>query len=121
MKNTINILVLLVIFTTDFSFDVSAQVQDQKNHSVFSKIITTPNWVYLPPTYGEEEKQWPMILFLHGATCITHEHENLLRILFNLDNMQQLPELFDCVVISPQCPVGDWWDIPKLQSMKILT
>ena len=70
-------------------------------------------WVYLPENYGKENKKWPMILFLHGVgengtnleAVKTHGPPKLLA---TAANKAKFPELFDSIVISPQC-TKTWW------------
>jgi pimeloyl-ACP methyl ester carboxylesterase len=64
--------------------------------------------LYLPPDYGADPaKEWPVILFLHGS----EERGNDPRLL----KRQGLPKLLASgtdlpfVVLSPQCPSGQWW------------
>ncbi len=81
--------------------------------------LTYPYWLYLPENYGAGDQKWPMILFLHGAgergdtlTGVkTHGPPKLLGV---AANREKFPELFQCVVVSPQCPVNKWWLNPPL-------
>ena len=64
--------------------------------------------VYLPNGYAEEPSQnWPLILFLHGSDERGHDPRILTR--------QGLPRLMEqghelpAIVVSPQCPPGEWW------------
>ena len=72
--------------------------------------------LYLPGDYGkEQEKKWPLILFLHGAG---ERGEDV-----NLVKKHGPPKLLDgktgaktdlavknFIVVSPQCPPNKWWD-----------
>jgi predicted peptidase len=62
----------------------------------------------LPQQYNkEEDKKWPLVLFLHGAGEIGNNLEML--------RVQALPKIiesreeFPSIVISPQCPTGSSW------------
>ncbi|OHB60082.1 MAG: phospholipase [Planctomycetes bacterium RBG_13_46_10] len=78
---------------------------------MFEKVITkTLNCQYLlflPEGYENKQQRWPMILFLHGAG----ERGNDL----NLVKKHGLPKIieqqkdFPFIVVSPQCPQGQWW------------
>lgn len=82
----------------------------QHSH-VFEKTITKTvrcqYLLFLPQGYGQKKQRWPMILFLHGAG----ERGNDL----NLVKKHGPPRIveqrkdFPFIVISPQCPAGDWW------------
>ncbi len=62
---------------------------------------------HLPREYGKEDRQWPMIVYLHGASARGT----------NLDRVRQcgIPWLadhdrdFPFIAISPQCPKGTRW------------
>ena len=65
--------------------------------------------LYLPADYGkDQEKQWPLIFFLHGAGERGTD--------LNLVTKHGPPKLvkddpnFPFVVLSPQCPEGRFWD-----------
>lgn len=71
---------------------------------------------YLPPGYAADPQQrWPLVLFLHGA------HERGTNI--ELVKKHGLPKLiaqgrdFPFVVISPQCPAGEWWNVAALDAL----
>jgi len=78
---------------------------------VFEKIVTkTLNCQYLlflPEGYGKKQQRWPMILFLHGAG----ERGSDLNLVKKhgpakiVENKKDFP----FIVVSPQCPQGQWW------------
>lgn len=78
---------------------------------VFEKVITkTLNCQYLlflPDGYDNKQQRWPMILFLHGAGERGSD--------LNLVKKHGLPKIvenkkdFPFIVVSPQCPQGQWW------------
>ena len=63
--------------------------------------------LYLPENYNEQDKQWPLIVFLHGAG---ERGDDL-----NLVKQNGPPMLaeegreFDFIIASPQCPTNDSW------------
>ncbi len=72
------------------------------------KTVESKYLLYLPDGYEDSSKRWPLLLFLHGAG----ERGNDL----SLVEKHGPPKLiatenktFPFVVISPQCPEGDWW------------
>ncbi len=78
----------------------------------FSKKITKKveckYLLYLPADYGKDaKKEWPLIMFLHGAG----ERGSKLEVL----RKQGLPKMiakgksFDFIIVSPQCPNDLWW------------
>src|SRR4030066_1336392 len=86
-------------------------LQSGQHPQIFEKVITkTLNCQYLlflPEGYENKQQRWPMILFLHGAG----ERGNDL----NLVKKHGLPKIieqqkdFPFIVVSPQCPQGQWW------------
>ena len=63
--------------------------------------------LYLPENYNEQDKQWPLIVFLHGAG----ERGNDLD-LVKLHGPPMLAEEgreFEFIIASPQCPTSHWW------------
>ncbi len=71
--------------------------------------------IYSPSVYNpEENKKWPLILFLHGAG----ERGNDLSLL----QRQGLPAYlkgkddFPFVVASPQCPARSYWEVHSLNN-----
>ena len=65
--------------------------------------------LYLPKGYGEKEKKWPTILFLHGAG---ERGDNLARVKDHgpakiVEAGKDLP----FIIVSPQCPAKQWWPV----------
>lgn len=71
---------------------------------------------YLPPDYDADPvRLWPLVLFLHGAAERGSDIERVKR--------QGLPRriaegaTFPAVIISPQCPAEEWWNVPALDAL----
>ena len=71
---------------------------------------------YLPEGYAEErEKRWPLLLFLHG---LGERGKNV-----ELVKKHGLPKLIEegktypFVIISPQCPDDEWWNVLALEAL----
>ena len=99
MKPGLSLIVLGLIITTSL---VSSQQTSEK-------MITHTNYLlYLPAQYETElDKQWPLILFLHGAG---ERGEDVEKVKVHgppklVDQGQQLA----FIIVSPQCPDGEWW------------
>lgn len=72
--------------------------------------------VYLPPGYTRD-RQWPVILFLHGAG--ERGRDGLSPTYFGLGPvLRHSPELYPGVVVFPQC---ETWDDPVFTSWSIQT
>ena len=65
--------------------------------------------VYAPIDY--EKRQYPLVLFLHGAGAKGDDNlaqvrnSSFLKALLNAGNSEKYP----CVIVAPQCPVGMRW------------
>ncbi len=71
---------------------------------------------YLPAGYEEErEKRWPLVLFLHGAGERGNDIEQIKQ--HGLPKLIEAGQDFPFVVISPQCPPGEWWNIWALEGL----
>lgn len=65
-------------------------------------------WLYLPKDYGKDEREWPVMLFLHGAG---ERGENLQAVKVHGPPklVEQQRSDFPFILISPQCPKDHWW------------
>ncbi len=64
-------------------------------------------WLYLPEDYGTESKTWPLIMFLHGSG---ERGSDLNKVLVHGPaRLASEGKDFPFIIISPQCPDGDWW------------
>ncbi|HWL15020.1 MAG TPA: dienelactone hydrolase family protein [Opitutus sp.] len=71
---------------------------------------------YLPSGYADErEKHWPLVLFLHGAGERGSDLELIKK--HGLPKLIEAGRDFPFVVISPQCPPGEWWNIFALEGL----
>ena len=68
--------------------------------------ITSNYLLYLPEAYGKK-KSWPLILFLHGAG--ERGSDLYLVKLYGPPKFLETKKDFPFIVVSPQCPVKDWW------------
>jgi predicted peptidase len=69
--------------------------------------------LYIPGQYKKEEKLWPLILYLHGASLRGSDIEKVKR--YGLPAMLETRRDFPFFVISPQCLDGkDWSDTESL-------
>jgi predicted peptidase len=87
----------------------------QTSHRFRQKITRTVNLnylLYLPADYEVGNKNYPLILFLHGAGERGDDLE--------LVKMHGIPKIveqqkdFPFIAISPQCPADRWWVDPWL-------
>ncbi|MGE5943354.1 MAG: prolyl oligopeptidase family serine peptidase [Flavobacteriales bacterium] len=102
----INILFLFFIL---MGIKSSAQHQELYELKTFIDNTDTLNYRILYPKDFSEDKQYPLVLFLHGAgergsnnaSQLTHGSK-----LFASENNR---EVFPAIVVFPQCPQDDYW------------
>lgn len=71
--------------------------------------------LFLPEKYGQDDKKWPLILFLHGSG---ERGSDIDKVKVNgppkiVEKKKDLP----FIVISPQCPAGENWDVRVLNKL----
>lgn len=64
--------------------------------------------IYLPKDYSAE-KEYPLILFLHGAGQAGSDNESQLKLGICEPFKNKSSEIYDCIVLAPQCPSGCKW------------
>lgn len=69
--------------------------------------------LYLPARYGKTKKEWPLILFLHGAGERGNDLEKV-KVHGPPKLVAQQGRQFPFIIVSPQCPEDDWWDSSKM-------
>jgi pimeloyl-ACP methyl ester carboxylesterase len=57
-------------------------------------------WIYLPKEYEEQQKTWPLLLFLHGAR---QQGEKV-----GPPKLIEQGKAFPFIVAAPQCPLQHW-------------
>jgi len=83
---------------------VPKRQQEQKlNRQVSMKIDYL---LYLPPNHSADKK-WPLIIFLHGAG---ERGSDLAKVkVHGPAKLVEQGREFPFVIVSPQCPSGQWW------------
>ena len=71
--------------------------------------------VYLPKGYNNDDNKWPLVLFLHGAG----ERGDSLKFVKRNGPPMLIEEGkdFPFILISPQCPSGQRWDVLSLETL----
>jgi predicted peptidase len=70
---------------------------------------------FLPKEYKESQRQWPLMLFLHGAGERGNDLEKV-KVHGPPKIVADNPD-FPFVLISPQCPSGEVWDADALLAL----
>lgn len=66
-------------------------------------------WLYLPEGYDDDaDKEWPLILFLHGAGERSDDPNHVKRI--GIAKRIEDGDDFPFIVVSPHCPADRWWE-----------
>lgn len=88
-----------------FSFILfTCSCQDKQTASTVNYDYLT----YLPSDYQEDEfKNWPLIIFLHGASLRGNDLQKLNK--FGIPKLIKEGREFDFIIISPQCPANKDW------------
>lgn len=103
-------IVMLLISCTSSTHgpEVKTGQYPQSLENEMKKTVKTDYLLYVPEEYLTSEKEWPLMLFLHGAG----ERGKSLRKV----ERRSLPRLiarekkeFPFVIVSPQCPKEAWW------------
>jgi predicted peptidase len=85
----------------------SGPVQQEKHFEKDVKVHVKMNYLlFLPEGYGKDDKQWPLILFLHGAG---ESGDNLAKVkVHGPPKIVEKKKDFPFVVVSPQSPARGW-------------
>jgi predicted peptidase len=74
-------------------------------------------WLHLPAGAKPEAKEkFPLLLFLHGSGERGSDLEKV-KIHGPPSLIGKNAEMDQCIIISPQCPEGQWWDTKLLRSL----
>jgi predicted peptidase len=111
---------ILFAILISFLFISSSLPQQEKqtthNFQKEVKLTLTANYLlYLPKEYAENDKEFPLVLFLHGAGERGNDLEKV--------KVHGLPRLvnegkdFPFIIVSPQCPDLMLWNTDLLSSL----
>jgi predicted peptidase len=79
----------------------------QAFEKTITKTISCQYLLFLPEGYEEAERQWPLILFLHGMGQCGSDLEKVKE--HGIPKIVEGRKDFDFVAVSPQCPEGEFW------------
>lgn len=71
--------------------------------------------ISMPAGYADDERQWPLLVFLHGAG----ERGDDLTLVRRHGPPRLIDEgrKFPAIVVSPQCPSNNWWNLAALEML----
>ncbi len=111
-----------ILFIFNFFLIVSCQIDEPLAQEDYSKIPTSvyigkyfnkgsgPNLPYrilYPPTFGSNNEELPLIVFLHGAG--ERGRNNLNQLKFASGFFKEFTKNYPAIVVFPQCKFNDWW------------
>lgn len=114
MRKSITLLILctlvLVLSACDRATDAepAGAASGQRAH-VFRQTVTRTleaNYLlYLPKSYAEDDRRWPLLVYLHGGGGVGDDVGRLAH--YPLVRRLESEEDFPFVVVTPQCPEGE--------------
>lgn len=82
--------------------------QSKAFEKTITQTLSCKYFLFLPEGYGEKDKRWPLILFLHGAG---ERGDDLNKVkVHGPPKIVEKRKDFPFIVVSPQCPAGVWWN-----------
>jgi predicted peptidase len=81
--------------------------QSQTFEKTITKTLGCKYLLFLPEGYGQQQKKWPLILFLHGSGERGDDLEKVKK--HGPPKIVQTRKDFPFIVVSPQCPEDDGW------------
>ncbi|MCA9734001.1 MAG: prolyl oligopeptidase family serine peptidase [Deferribacteres bacterium] len=109
MKKIVFLLLFTALYTgcaSKLTFQPGHQV-GQSFEKKYEKTMIMDYLVYLPDQYGAVKQDWPLMLFLHGAG---ERGNDLEKVKFHGPPKRVATgDAFPFIIVSPQCPEGEWW------------
>ncbi|MBC8186453.1 prolyl oligopeptidase family serine peptidase [candidate division KSB1 bacterium] len=111
------ILIMLSLFTIMVGCSTSSKLiignqSPEKFQKEIKKNIEVNYLLYLPENYEQETKNYPLMLFLHGAG---ERGKNLQKVaIHGPAKLIKQGKKFPFIIVSPQCSENQWWDIESL-------
>jgi predicted peptidase len=107
MKKILLISVVLFLSNLFAQADSTRQIPGKMEKEI-TVTVSLNYLVYLPPAYEKDNKEWPLVLFLHGSGE-RGEDLNFVKRLGPPMLVEQGKD-FPFILISPQCQLGRRWD-----------
>ena len=103
-------LILALLYTLlMIPFSVGAQSHEEFKREEFVQNGDTLNYRILYPKRFDKKKEYPVVLFLHGAGERGSDNEAQLTHGADLFLQEEVREKFPAIVIFPQAPKEDYW------------
>jgi len=110
-----SLLLFLAIILISMNQHVIAQTQSKEKAVIIHK--TTLNYLlWLPSEYKKDKKKtYPLLIFLHSSGE-RGDTMDLIKKHGPPSFVESKPD-FPFITVSPQCPLGQWWNVEDLQQM----
>lgn len=114
MRNICLLLLLVICVLVNGCVGEKVMIKTGQHAMVFEKEIVKKAelgyWLYLPKDYIKVDKEWPLLMFLHGGG---EKGDNINRVLIHGPaRLASEGKDFPFIIISPQCPREySWTDI----------
>jgi len=117
IMNKRKILIMLSLFTvmvgcTTTSKLIVGNQSSKKFQKKIQKKINVNYLLYLPEDYKQDTKNYPLMLFLHGAGERGNDLQKVA--IHGPAKLIKQGKEFPFIIVSPQCPENQWWDIESL-------
>lgn len=93
-------------------------MQGQHPEHFEKQIVKTVSYdmlVYTPQTSTKGKESFPLIIFLHGSG---ERGKDLMKLkVHSIPKIVETKNDFPFIVVSPQCPDGEWWDAEALNAL----
>lgn len=95
---------------------IAAKQVEQRRVATTQRTVAYDYLLYTPPMYYQSgSKKWPLVVFLHGAG---ERGSDVKKVAAHGPPKQAAAgREFPFVLISPQCPSDQWWDVATLQAL----
>lgn len=99
--------IISIVFLTFSVFLSNAQVQYRQFKKEIKQEISINYALQLPDNYDKIEKEWPLILFLHGSG---ERGDDLEKVAIHgpLKYVREGHKI-DAIIVAPQCPDNQYW------------
>lgn len=86
---------------------IGARQEAETLKKEITKAIDCEYLLYLPKDYGQTDRAWPLMMFLHGAG---ERGDDLNKVkVHGPPKLIEQGKDFPFIIVSPQCPEGLWW------------
>lgn len=119
MKYFLILIILIAISKTDsFSQGKSERQEKKKFEKEVTLRVDLQYLIYLPEDYESSDKNYPLVLFLHGAGERGDDIELVKR--NGPPKLVEEGKEFPFILVSPQCPANTRWNYQTLSLIALL-